>query len=897
MKDHSLDCFFKPASVAIIGASGKEKSIGHALVQNFIESDFSGKVYPINPRYSVISGIETYPTIAAVNAPIDLAIIAIPIKAVPNIIKDCGQAGIKGAIIVSRGGKEAGEEGAKIEAAIKKEASHAGVRYLGPKCTGINCPPHRLNASLLAGSALPGSLAFVSQSEAVTNSILGWAALKNIGFSHLVSVGSMTDLDFGDMIDYLGNDEKVKSILIYMESLTQHRKFLSAARSVSRVKPIIVIKAGRSPAGASASVSHTGSLSREDSAYDAAFRRAGIIRVDTIGQLFDCAEALGKTTRPVGNSLGIVTNGGGIGVMAVDALSRWNIEPAILGPESVAKLEEFLPEFCSRRNPMDISGDATPERHARAVRVCMEAPELSGLAIMLSPQPGIDAAAVARAIVPEVKGKARPVFAVWMGGPEVAEGVQILNEAGIPTFETPEAAVDTFVRMYSHARHLELLQETPPRLPRELNIKDSQARSFIEQCLAKNARLLSELESKAVLSAYGIPVNHTVAASSGADAASKAREIGFPVVLKLNSPDISHKSDPGGVVFNLQDEQEVISAYDRIVAEAQERQPDALILGVTVQTQVEQPDLELFIGSKQDPDFGPVIFFGLGGVLTEVLNDWAVDLAPLNLLLARQMIQKTRVYRVLQGYRHISPANVDLLAEILVRVSQLVTDFPEIVELDINPLILNRDGTVAADARLVVEPSTVSAPRHLAISPYPNQYESDWMLRDGTPALLRPVKPEDEPLAHDFLSKCSEDTVYFRYFRRIRKFTHEMLIRFTQNDYDREISLVAVGQPPAPEVILGMGHLFMDSSRETGEFAIMVGDQWQGNGLGSEIVGRLIDVAREQGVQRLWGEILAQNQPMLEMAKKMGFTVTKDIENQTCRVEMELAGFKKSANW
>lgn len=893
MKDHPLDCFFKPASVAIIGASGKKKSIGHTLVENFIKGGFAGDVYPINPKYAEIFGLKTYPTIAAVNAPIDLAIIAVPIKAAPGVIRECGQAGIPGAIIVSRGGKEAGGEGVKIEAAIKEEARRAGVRYLGPKCIGVNCPPNRLNASLLAHSALPGGLAFISQSEAVTNSILGWATLKNIGFSHFISVGSMTDLDFGDLIDYLGNDDKVKSIIIYMESLTQHRKFLSAARSVSRVKPIIVIKAGRSQAGAKASISHTGALSGEDAAYDAAFRRAGIIRVDTIGQLFDCAEALGKMGRPAGASLGIVTNGGGIGVMAVDALSRWNIEPATLGPESVAKLDEFLPKFWSRRNPVDILGDATPERYARAVRVCMEVRELSGLAIILSPQPETDTAAVARAIVPEVKGKARPVFAVWMGGPEVAEGVQILSEAGIPTFETPESAVDTFMKMHSYSHHLELLQETPPRLPRDLNVKTGQARTFIEQCLAKNVRLLGELESKAILSAYGIPVNRTMAASSSSDAAMKAKEIGFPVVMKLNSPDIPHKSNSGGVIFNLQTEGEVISAYDRIIAEAQARHPDARIFGVTVQTQEEKPDLELFIGSKKDPDFGPLIFFGLGGVLTEVFNEWAADLAPLNLLLAKQLIQKTRVYRVLRDHRRILPENLDSLAEILVRVSQLVTDFPEIVELDINPLILNRNGGVTVDARLVIEPSTVSAPRHLAISPYPNQYEGDWMLRDGTPVLLRPLKPEDEPQMHDFLSKCSEDTIYFRYFRHIRKFTHEMLIRFTQNDYDREIGLVALGQPPTPEVMLGMGHLFMDSRRETAEFAIMVGDQWQGNGLGSEIVWRLIEIAQEQGVQRLWGEILAQNQPMLEMAKKMGFTVTKDIENQTYRVKLELASFKK----
>jgi acetyltransferase len=888
MKKQMLDCFFKPEAVAVIGASGKENSIGLSLVRHLQEGGFPGNIYPINPNYSEVLGLKAYPTVAAVRAPIDLAVIAIPIKAVPDLIKECGQAGIPGAIIISAGGREVGEDGVKVEAAIQEAAREAGVRYLGPNCMGIIYPPSRLNASLLKHSALPGSLAFISQSGAICSSILGWATLKNIGFSHFISMGSMADIDFGDLIDYLGNAEEARSIIIYMESLTQHRKFMSAARSVSRVKPIILIKAGRSQAWARAAASHTGTLAGEDATFNAAFRRAGIIRVDTIGQLFDCAEALGKMRRPAGGSLGIITNAGGLGVMAVDTLSRWNMEPAALSPETLGKLDEFLPEFWSRGNPMDILGDATPERYARAVRIALEAPELAGLVIILSPQAQTDATAVAQAIVPEVKGKGRPVFAVWMGGQDVAQGVKILNDAGIPTFETPEPAVDTFMEMYFYSRHLELLQETPPRLPRDLQVNTRQAGNFLEQCLKREERILTELESKAILSAYGIPINPTVAASSAGDAARAAREMGFPVVLKINSPDITHKSEVGGVRFYLQSEGEVTAAYEQIVAEAQGRHPEARILGVTVQTQEAQPDCELLLGSKKDPDFGPLILFGLGGVLTEVLKDWAVDLPPLNLLLARRLMQKTRVYHVLQGYRDIPPANLDLLAEILVRISQLVTDFPEIVELDINPLMVTGGRMVAVDARLIIEPTTVRAPRHLIISPYPNQYESDWLMRDGTPVLLRPMKPEDEPLVYDFLRKCSEDTIYFRYFKLIREFTHEMLIRFTQNDFDRELGLMAIGQPPGPEHMLGVGRLFMDPDRETAEFAVIVGDPWQGKGLGPHLLERVIAIAREQGVKLLYGDVLAQNQPMLEMVKSAGFQLKRDEDGQVVRIEMKL---------
>ncbi len=537
---------------------------------------------------------------------------------------------------------------------------------------------------------------------------------------------------------------------------------------------------------------------------------------------------------------------------------------------------------------MDILGDAAPARYLQAVRLAMKAPELSGLLIILSPQALTDPTGVARALAPEVQGQARPVFAVWMGGDEVAAGVKIFNDAGIPTFETPEQAVDSFMEMYFYSRHLRLLQETPPQMSQELQVNTRTARTFIDQCLERQATILTELESKAILSAYGIPVNRTVAASSAPDAAAVARDLGFPVVMKINSPDITHKAEVGGVRFQIHSESEVLAAFHELIEDVRAQRPEARILGVTVQEQEKSPDCELLIGSKQDPDFGPLILFGAGGAFAQILQDVTVDLPPLNLLLARRLIEKTRVFKMLQGYRNIPPANLDLLSEILVRVSQLVTDFPEIVELDINPLSVISGRFVGVDARMVVQPTTVRAPRHLIIAPYPNQYESDWMMRDGTPVLLRPMKPEDEPLVSDFLGRCSEETVYFRYFRLIKKWTHEMLIRFTQNDYDREMGLMAIGQPPGPEIMMGVSRLVMEANRETAEFAVIVADPWQGKGLGPKLVEEVTAIARVRGVKLLWGEVLATNQPMLDMVKRLGFSLTRQIESQTIRVEMEL---------
>ena len=573
-------------------------------------------------------------------------------------------------------------------------------------------------------------------------------------------------------------------------------------------------------------------------------------------------------------------------------LLKWDRDPAVLSSETILKLDEFLPSFWSRGNPVDILGDAPPDRYLQSVRVCMEDRELSGLIVILTPQAMTDPTSVAKALATEIRNRRKPFMAVWMGGRDVEAGRIILNEAGIPTFETPEEAVDTFMHMYSYTRNLELIQETPPSLPYEIQVNKKEARTFIDEFLKRCKRVLTEIESKAILSAYAIPVNRTASASNPQIASTVAKSIGFPVVVKIFSPDITHKSDVNGVRLHLTSEDEVKEAFEEITAEAKRLKPEAEIYGVTVQNQVKKSDIELIIGSRRDPQFGPLILFGMGGVLAEVLKDSAVALAPLNLLLARRLMERTRVYRLLSGYRHIPAANIDLVAEFLVRVSQLVTDFPEIVELDLNPVVIRDGSPVAIDARIVIEPSDVPAPRHLIISPYPNQYESEWVLKDGTPVLFRPMKPEDEPLVEDLLRNCSDQTIYFRYFGVIKHWPHEALIRFTQNDYDRELGIAAIGLPPGPATMMGVGRLVMVPELDAAEFAVIVADPWQGEHLGPKLTERLIEISKEKGVRSFYGEVLAQNHHMLGLMKKMGFEISSP-EDGICRVELDPSSWNK----
>lgn len=872
MSIYNLDKFFEPGSIAIIGASQKEQSIGGAVLQNLTQAGFKGPVFPVNPKYRKLLDIKCYPSLSRIDEPADLAVITTPIQTVPGIIQECVKAGVGGAVVISAGGKEIGAAGREIEAAIKKEAQAGDIRIIGPNCVGILSAASRINASFAGRMLRPGKMAFISQSGAICTAILDWSITVNIGFSHFVSVGSMLDVDFGDLIDYMGNDSQVDSILLYIESLSGTRKFMSAARAVSRVKPIVVLKGGRSAAGARAAASHTGALAGQDAVYDEAFKRAGIVRVNSMSDLFDCAELMAKQPRPRGSGLAIVTNSGGPAVMAADELAAYGLEPVPLSPETMRRLDNILPPFWSRGNPIDIIGDATPERYTQVIQVCMNTPEVHALLIMLCPQAMTTPTAMALAIRDILREQRFPVFTVLMGGASVNQARHILNEAQIPVYASPERAIRAFWYMYSYDQNLHMLQETPPKLPRTLHFNQQKAADLIRRPLDENRRILTEVESKYLLKAYGIPVNRTEPAFSVEEAVRLAREIGFPVAMKLLSHDITHKSDAGGVKLDILGQDQVRQAFAGIRESAYAYDPKAEFLGVSVQPMLPRLDFELILGSKKDDQFGPVILFGMGGIMTEVLRDRALGLPPLNALLAGRMMAATKVYKFLQGYRNRPGADLPLLEEILVRLSQLVTDFPEIVELDINPMAVKDDQVFALDARVVVEASQVASPHHLVISPYPNQYETDTVTKGGLKLHVRPIKPEDAPLLEELFEVLSPNSIYFRFCHPLKSLSKEMMIKFSQIDYDREVALVALDAARTEERVLGVARVINALDGRSAEFAIVVGDPWQGKGVGACLLEMCMAIVSERGVKRLSAYILPENRVMRSMLHKFGWT-------------------------
>jgi len=885
---YNLDKIFKAESIAVIGASEKDGSIGSSHMRNLIQGGYQGKIFPVHPRYTTVHGIAAYPSLSKIDHPIDLAIIAIPIASVPQVIKECVEVGVGGTIIVSAGGREIGVQGLEIEEKIRREAEKGGLRVIGPNCLGIICPSIQINASFAAHMPYEGKLAFISQSGAICTAILDMSLKEGIGFSHFVSIGSMLDVDFGDLIDYLGNYPEVNSILLYIESLTNFRKFMSAARAVSRVKPIVILKSGRSPAGARAAVSHTGAMVGEDAVYDAAFKRAGIVRVNTIGELFDCAELMAKQPRPKGPRLGIITNAGGPGVMAADALAEYGAEPARLEPGTIEQLNELLPPCWSHSNPIDILGDASPERYAKAVDLCLKAKELDGLLLILTAQGMTDPAEVAELLTQKLKTKPCPVFASWMGGMDVEKGRDILNHAGIPTYDTPEQAVRSFLYMHEYSRNLEMLHEIPPKLSMSLLFNRDEARTLVDQGLKRKNGLLTEMESKRLLAAYGIPVTYTAVATSGEEAVQLAHLIGYPVVMKLHSSDIAHKTEVNGVRLDLRSEDEVREAYREILAGAQAYNPQAKILGVTLQPMIQRPDYEILLGAKRDENFGPAILFGMGGILTEILKDQALGLPPLNRSLARRLMESTQVYSLLQGYRNKPSVNLELLEEMIIRLSQLVEDFPEIVELDMNPVIVNEGRPCAVDARVILKPSEVPAPLHLVISPYPAQYESQTVVKDGLAVFIRPIKPEDAPLLVDLFNTLSPTSIYYRFFSPMKTLPHSMLARFTQIDYDREIALVALEEGRPEEKMLGGARVIGDPDGKKAEFAVMVGDPWQGKGVGAKLLEKCLQIAKERGVESVWGIVLRENTQMLALGRKLGFEASRTAEPGELELTIDL---------
>jgi len=887
----NLDKIFHPKSIAVVGASQRTGSIGYALMRNLIQGGYPGKVYPINPRHKTIWEIEAFPSLLELESPVDLVIMATPIASAPQIVKECKKAGVGGVVIISAGGKETGKKGRELESAIKNEAKDSGIRIIGPNCLGIVCSQAKLNASFASHMPLPGKMAFISQSGAICTSVLDLSIKEKIGFSYFVSLGSMLDVDFGDVIDYLGGDYQVNSIIMYIESLSRFRNFMSAARAVSRVKPIIAVKAGRTRAGAKAAATHTGSLAGEDAVYDAAFERAGIVRVKTFEELFDCAELLAKQPRPLDPGLAIITNAGGPGVMAVDALFDYGVDPVPLHSETIRKLDEFLPPYWSQTNPIDILGDASSERYQRVVDICLKASEVKGLLIILTPQAMTRPTHVAETLAGHLKGKPYPVFTSWMGGRDVEKAKEIFNREGIPTLDTPERAVRAFMNLYRYSKNVKMLQEIPANLPKKIEFDHEKARILLDHGIKKENFFLTEIESKDLISAYGISVNLTKIAVTDAEAVQKAREIGFPVAMKIYSRDIIHKTNVNGVLLNLKNETDVHEAFKKIMASARSLNPEAEIEGVTIQTML-SPEYELILGSKRDRDFGPVILFGMGGIMAEVLKDRSIALPPLNRLLARSLMEKTKVYGLLKGYRNHPPANLTLLEEILIRLSQLVTDFPEIEELDINPLAVTKNDFCAVDARVLLKSTEVLSPFHLVISPYPNQYEAR-TLREGVGELfIRPIKPEDAPLLVQLFESLSKQSVYFRFFSPLKMIPPGMLARFTQIDYDREMALVALWGTEPNEKMLGVARVITDIyNRKNAEFSVVVGDLWQGKGIGAELLKRCLLISKERGIENVKGIVLPENTQMLALGKKLGFTAKKIVGESEYELNIDLTTF------
>ncbi len=882
MSQYNLNRIFNPRHVAVVGASEKAGTIGNALIRNLINSKFAGAVLPVNPKHKSIHGLACCRSVSALDMDVDLAIIATPINSVVDIVSECVEKRIGGAVIISAGGKEVGEQGREIEEKIQQIAYPGGLRIVGPNCMGVISPGTNLNASFATEMPLTGNLAFVSQSGAICSAILDMAFKERIGFSYFVSIGSMLDLDFGDMINYLGNDPSTKSILLYIESLMNFRKFMSAARSVSRVKPIIVLKSGRSPAGANAAASHTGAMVGEDAVYDAAFKRAGIVRVDTIEELFDCAELMAKQPRPRGPRLAILTNGGGPGVMATDTLARYGQVPAPLDNETLKAFDTFLPTFWSRGNPIDILGDASAERFGRSLEICLNSKNMDGVLVILAPQAVTDPVSVAETLVTAMKERRYPVFACWMGGKSIARAVDILNEAGIPTYDTPERAVRAFLYMAEYTRNLEMLVEIPPKTMGQMVFDQKTARRLITG--QQEPGFVSASDAEEIFKAYGLPVIRSEIVKTEFQASQIGREIGYPLVMKLHSAEIMHKTDAGGVHLDLRCDEDVRRAYNLIISSARRYKPEARIKGVMIQPYFLKPDYEILLGAKRDPNFGPVILFGMGGIYTEVLKDHSLGLPPMNRLLARRLMEETKAYTLLKGYRNRPAADIERLEEMIIRLSQLLIDFPEIAELDMNPVLIKDGKPVAVDARILVSPHAVPSSLHLVISPYPQEDESHMVSVDGHRIFIRPVKPEDAPLFTALFKTLSPTTIYYRFFGPLKELNPEMLARFTQIDYDREIALVAIDEESQTDNILGVARIIGDPDGNTGEFAVLVGDTWQGKGIGSNLLEKCMAIAEKKGFRLVHGIVLNKNINMLTLGKKLGFEMKRVPGSGDCEL-------------
>ena len=885
---HYLSPLFAPASVAIIGASEEPGSVGAVLAQN-MAAGYRGALYAVNPKHKSVHGLPTFPSIGKVPGRVDLAVIATPAPAVPTVIEQCGEAGVRAAVVITAGFSETGPQGARLERALLENARRYRLRVVGPNCLGIMRPEIGVNATFARGAALPGSLGLISQSGAVCTALLDWAKPNGVGFSSVISLGGSSDVDFGEIVDYLVNDPKTEHILLYIEGVRDARSFVSALRAAARVKPVILMKVGRHPAGSRAAVSHTGAIVGSDDVFDAVVRRAGVVRVTTIGQLVAAAQALASHVRPQGDRLAIVTNGGGPGVMAADRAGDLGIPLAELAPATIESLKNALPANWSHGNPADLIGDADAARYSAAVSACLADPGVDGVLAILTPQAMTDPTEAARAVIAAARGSSKPVLSCWMGEEQVAGARRLFTSSGIAVHRTPESAVEMFGHVSSFYRNQRMLLRTPGPLSQQAQPDLAGARAIVENALAEHREVLSEMESKALLAAFHVPIANTMVAHSPAEAMLIAQELGYPVAMKVDSPDITHKTDAGGVRLNLGNAQAVRTAYHEIVEAVGASRPGAKVHGVAVEPMIARPNArELMVGVIRDPVFGPAITFGAGGTAVEVHRDRAVALPPLDAFLVADLIRSTRISKLLGAFRHLPPVNLPALEALLLRVSEMVCELPWLVELDINPLIADESGVIVADARVVVRPAAPArdAYGHMAIHPYPSQYVTSWQLPDGRVVTLRPIRPEDAQIEHEFVKGLSSESRYFRFMDTLRELTPKMLVRFTQIDYDREMAFVATIHEGGREHEIGVARYVTNPDGETCEYALVVTDLWQRHGLGRRLMELLIEVARARGLKAMVGHVLASNQAMLELCAELGFAIAESPDGPTLKRAM-----------
>ena len=875
MGKHYLNPLFAPKSVAVFGASERPDAVGQIVFKNMLDSGFQGTLYPINPKSPQVQGKQAYASIAEIGEPVELVVIATPPKTVPGIIEECGLHGVKAAVIITAGFGEAGPSGVALEKQLVEAARRYGIRLVGPNCLGIMRPSIGLNATFNKGGANSGNIAFVSQSGALCTAILDWAQSNDVGFSSVVSMGSSTDVDFGEILDYLVSDANTHSILMYIEGIRNSRSFMSAIRAAARIKPVILVKVGRHAAGSKAAMSHTASLVGADDVFDAAVSRAGVVRVQTITQLFTAAKALSCGFRPVGNRLAIVTNGGGPGVMATDRAADLGLAIATLSDSTIEYLNEYLPPNWPHANPVDIIGDAQADRYHHAVKACLEDDNVDGVLAILTPQAMTKPLESAQALIDLTNTHSKPLLTCWMGEAQVAEARDAFTQAHRPHFRTPEPAVEVFSHLSAYYRNQKLLMQMPGPVAHHVAPDVESAKLIIEGAMQEHRKVLTEMESKALLSAFHIPVAKTMVAHSPNEALLIAQQLGFPVAMKVNSHDITHKSDAGGVMLNLGNAHEVRAAYQHIHDNIKRNRPNAKMDGISIEPMiVKASGRELMIGVTSDPVFGPVITFGAGGTAVEIMGDRAVALPPLNSFLVKDLIQGTRISKMLGAFRNMPPADMEALEDVLLRVSEMVCELPLLKEMDINPLILDEHGALAADARVVVEFRQPTADRysHMAIYPYPAQLVSQWQLADGTDITIRPIRPEDAELVQAFVYGLSEESKYFRFMNSMQELTETMLVRFTQIDYSREMALVAVTLEQDQEIELGVARYAMNPDGDSCEFALVVADNITGKGLGQKLMVSLMEAARASGLKTIEGEVLKNNHNMLKLINRLGFS-------------------------